>query len=338
MKAIMLEEPGRFCCVDIESPAKPEAGEACVRVKRIGVCGSDLRAFQGKQPFFSYPRILGHELGVEIVAVGKNERGLAAGDRCAVEPYLNCGSCIACRRGKTNCCANLHVLGVHIDGGMCERIRVPVPKLHKCNSLSLDQLALVETLSVGAHAIWRAAPERGESALIIGAGPIGVSVIEFARQAGTEVIVMDIQEQRLEFCRETLRITRCINATSDAPGQLRRLLSGELPTLVFDCTGNPRSMSDAFGYVAHGGKLVFVGLFPGDVTFHDPDFHSHEMTILSSRNATADDFQQVIELMEAGKIDVMPWITHRASSDNFIDSYPQWVSVHNAVFKAIVEW
>jgi 2-desacetyl-2-hydroxyethyl bacteriochlorophyllide A dehydrogenase len=337
MKAIVLEKPTQFRAVDVEPPAEPKAGEACVRVRRIGICGSDLRAFQGKLPFFSYPRILGHELGVEIVAVGKNERGLAAGDRCAVEPYLNCGTCIACRRGKTNCCVNLKVLGTHTDGGMSEQIIVPISKLHKSETLSLDQLALVEMLSVGAHAIRRAAPEPEELALIIGVGPIGLSVVEFARQAAAEVIVMDINDRRLEFCRKTLHIMRCINAYSDPLSQLRRL-SGELPTLVIDCTGSPRSMTDAFGYVAHGGKLIFVGLFPGDVTFRDPDFHSHELSILSSRNATAADFQRVIEQMETGRIDVTPWITHRASSGNFIDAFPQWMNVDNATLKAMVEW
>jgi 2-desacetyl-2-hydroxyethyl bacteriochlorophyllide A dehydrogenase len=255
-----------------------------------------------------------------------------------VEPYINCGSCIACRRGKTNCCANLHVLGVHIDGGMRDRITVPTSKLHKSETLSLDQLALVEMLSVGAHAVRRGAPERGESALIIGVGPIGLSVATFAREAGAEVTVMDINNQRLQLCRETLQVTRCIDARIDPLGQLCSLLSGELPSLVFDCTGNPQSMHNAFGYVAHGGRLVFVGLFPGDVTFHDPDFHSRELTILGSRNATATDFRQVIEQMEAGKVDAAPWVTHRASSGDFIAAFPQWLKVENSAFKAIVEW
>ncbi len=338
MRAIVLERPGKFSMVETEPPAKPKADEAAVAVRSVGICGSDLHAFQGEHPFFSYPRIIGHEFAVEIVAVGENEKCLAVGDRCTVEPYLNCGSCIACRRGKTNCCVNLKLLGVHLDGGMREQINVPLSKLHKSETLPLDQLAVVEMLSVGAHAVRRAAPEPGELALVIGVGPIGLSVAEIARQAGAEVIVMDINQQRLEFCRNVLHFERCLDARTAPLPQLERLSGDDMPTLVFDCTGSRESMMKSFNYVSHGGKLLFVGLFPGDLYFNDPYFHSHEMTIMSSRNATAADFLQVLGLMEAGKIDVSHWITHRVSANAFVDVFPQWANVDNGVLKAVVEW
>ena len=165
MKTIVLEKPGSFQLTERPSPGDPAPGQALVRIHRVGVCGSDIHAFKGNQPFFTYPRVVGHELGVEIVAVGPNEKGLAVGDRCAVEPYLHCGRCIACRRGKTNCCVALQVLGVHTDGGMCEFIAVPVGKLHRSRTLSPDQLALVEMLTIGAHAVRRAQLEPGENVL-----------------------------------------------------------------------------------------------------------------------------------------------------------------------------
>ena len=338
MRAIVLERPGQFSMVDTEPPEKPKPGEATVAVRYVGICGSDLRAFQGEHPFFSYPRIIGHEFGVEIVAVGENEMGLAVGDRCTVEPYLNCGSCIACRRGKTNCCVNLKLLGVHLDGGMQERINVPLSKLHKSDTLPLDQLAVVEMLSVGAHAVRRAAPEPRELALVIGVGPIGLSVADIARQAGAEVIVMDISERRLEFCRNVLQFERCVDARTDPLPQLKQLCGDDLPTLVFDCTGSRGSMMNSFNYVAHGGKLLFVGLFSGDLSFHDPYFHGHEMTLMSSRNATTADFLQVLGLMEAGKIDVSPWITQRVSSIGLVDVFSQWAKPESGVLKAVVEW
>ena len=338
MRAIVLERPGHFSMVETELPEKPKIGEATVAVKYVGICGSDLRAFQGEHPFFSYPRIIGHEFAVEIVAVGENEKGLAVGDRCTVEPYLNCGSCIACRRGKTNCCVDLKLLGVHLDGGMRERINVPLSKLHKSATLPLDQLAVVEMLSVGAHAVRRAAPEPHELALVIGVGPIGLSVAEIARQAGAEVIVMDINEARLDFCRNVLQYERCVDARTAPLPQLKRLSGDDLPTLVFDCTGSRGSMMNSFSYTAHGGKLLFVGLFPGDLSFNDPYFHGHEITLLSSRNATTADFLQVIGLMEAGKIGVSHWITHRVSSNALIDVFPQWAKVESGVLKAVVEW
>ena len=174
MQTIVLETPGSFTQVDRPDAPGPGPGEALVSVRRIGICGTDLHAFRGRQPFFQYPRVLGHELGVEVLAVGEGVEAICPGDRCAIEPYLNCGKCIACRHGKTNCCASLQVLGVHTDGGMCERLIVPASKLHKSLTLTLDQLALVETLGIGAHAVDRAALMAGEVVLVIGAGPIGL--------------------------------------------------------------------------------------------------------------------------------------------------------------------
>jgi 2-desacetyl-2-hydroxyethyl bacteriochlorophyllide A dehydrogenase len=338
MKTIILDQPGKFSMVETEPPEKPKPGEAMVAVRCVGICGSDLHAFQGEQPFFSYPRIIGHEFAVEVAAIGENKEGLAVGDRCTVEPYLYCGSCLACRRGKTNCCVNLKLLGVHLDGAMRERINVPVANLHKSDFLPMDQLAIVEMLSVGAHAVRRAAPEPGERALVIGVGPIGLSVASVAREAGAEVIVMDVSERRLEFCRNVLHFERWVDARTDPLPQLKQLCGDDLPTLVFDCTGSRGSMMNSFNYVAHGGKLIFVGLVLGDLSFHDPYFHAHEMTIMSSRNATTVDFLHVLGLLEAGKIDVAPWITHRISSLGLVEVFPQWVKPESGVLKAVVEW
>jgi len=338
MKAVVLERPGEVRMGERPQPGPLRPGEACVRVRRVGVCGTDYHAFRGNQPYFEYPRVLGHELSVEVLSANGDSVGPKEGDHCALEPYLNCGQCGACRRGKTNCCARLQVLGVHVDGGMCERLNVPVAKLHRSPRLSWDQLALVETLGIGAHAVNRASLTAGEQVLILGMGPIGLSVAEFARHAGAEVIAADVRQERLAFVRETLQIERCLRAGSDLTAELKDALNGELPTAVFDCTGNPESMHRSFSYTASGGKLVFVGLFTGDVTFHDPEFHRREMTLLSSRNSTAHDFRRVIGLMEEGRLDVSPWITHRSSSRESIDALPHWVELGASVIKAIIEW
>lgn len=338
MRAMVLEKPGQLRMIETGSPEGPRAGEAVVRVRRAGICGTDLHAFEGSQPYFNYPRILGHELGVEVVAVGKNDSGLAAGDHCALEPYFNCGHCIPCQRGKTNCCVSLQVFGVHIDGGMREQVTVPLAKLHKSEKLSLDQLALVEPLSIGAHAVRRAVPERGDSVLVIGVGPIGLSVAQYVRRLAGEVMVMDVSERRLDFACETLEIKHRVDAKADPLPQLQKVLGGELPTMVFDCTGNRQSMQNAFKYIANGGKLTFVGLFIGDVTFNDPDFHRRETTLLASRNATGEDFQQIMQGMESGTIDVRPWITHRVLSTSLPGVFPEWVKTDSNVLKAIVEW
>ncbi len=340
MKALVLEQPGQLVAAEAAEPAAPAAGEALVRTHRIGICGTDIHAYGGRQPFFTYPRILGHELGVEVLAVGAGVDHLRPGDRCAVEPYLNCGRCIACRRGKPNCCSAIRVMGVHVDGGMRERFLLPAAKLHRSTTLTYEQLALVETLGIGAHAVQRAGLEAGETVAVIGAGPIGLTVIQFALAAGARVLVLDVNPVRLAFCRDQLGVAAIdiINTRDTDPlARLRDLTGGDLPTAVFDATGNSQSMAAAFRYPAHGGRLVFVGLFPGDVTFDDPDFHRRELTLLGSRNSRPEDFRHIIELVEAGRVDTAPWITHRARFDSVPEVFPSWTKPETGVLKAMIE-
>lgn len=336
MKALVLETPGQLKAISQDLPPAPGRGEALIRVHAIGVCGTDIHAFRGEQPFFSYPRILGHELGVEVLAVGPEVTGLMVGDRCAVEPYFNCGVCPACRRGKTNCCLRLKVFGVHVDGGMREQAIVPAARLHPSARLSYEHLALVEPLGIGMHAVTRAALTPGERTLVVGAGPIGLAVTEFARLAGAEVLVMDVDEGRLAFCRQRWPEVTTIDGRGDPEATLRDLLGEDLPTAVFDATGNPRSMAGAFRYPGQGGRLIFVGLFQGDVTFHDPEFHRRELTLLSSRNALADDFLRIIRAMEDGAIDIAPWVTHRGAFESFIEQFPGWFAPGSGLIKAVV--
>lgn len=337
MKALVLEAPGRLSLQELPEASSPQDGEVLVRVHRAGVCGTDIHAFNGRQPFFNYPRLIGHELGVEVLQVGADVPNVQAGDRCAVEPYLNCQECIACRRGKPNCCARMQVLGVHLDGGLRERFVLPACKLHPSKTLSFEQLALVETLGIGAHAVSRGQVEAGEWALVIGAGPIGLGVMQFARQAGANVIALDNQAQRLEFCRDSWGVTHTVLAGKDARKQIEALTGGDLPTVVFDATGHAASMQQAFDFVAPGGKLVFVGLFQGEVSFNDPDFHRKEMTLLATRNALPLDFQNIIAGMERGEIDTSPWITHRAALVDVPAQFAAWTNPQNGVLKAVIE-
>lgn len=337
MRTIVLNQPGDLRQADTDQPGPPGAGMALVRIRRVGVCGTDFHAWRGRQPFFTYPRVLGHELGGEVAAVGPDVRTVSVGDRCAVEPYLNCGECQACERGRGNCCEHMQVLGVHVDGGMREWLHVPARKLHPSVVLDLDTLALVETLSIGAHAVRRAACGPGDAVLVVGAGPIGLSVAAFASAAGADVAVLDLDEARLALCRTHLGITRTLQpAGSDTPASVRDAL-GALPLIVFDATGSRESMESSFALPAHGGTLVFVGLVQADVTFRDPDFHRRELTLLASRNALPADFAHVLATLESGRLDVRQWITHRAALDDVPEHFTQWVSPGSGVVKAIIE-
>lgn len=342
MKAISLDAPKSFRHVQIAEPNRPADDEVLVRIHRIGICGTDFGGYLGKMPFFSYPRIPGHELGVEILSVGSNVTHVQPGDRCAVEPYLNCRQCYSCRRGHTNCCESHKTLGVMCDGGMTERMLLPGRKVHRSSSLSYDQLALVETLAIGCHAIDRGAPRPGESVLVIGAGPIGLSAIEFVKLSGARTIVMDTNAARLEFVRSAMKVPDTIELAPEGQAaaceSLSALTNRQLADVVIDATGSHLSMGDALAYCAFRGRLVYVGITQQAVSFpHAPVMHRRELTILASRNALSGDFKRIVELIEQGRIDTRPWITHHASFDSMIDVFPAWLLPENRVIKAIVD-
>ncbi len=336
MKTITLQRPSEFMQSDTAYPPEPGPEEVLVQIRRIGVCGTDLHAYRGRQPFFSYPRILGHELGVEVLACGERVH-LRDGQYCAVEPYLYCGTCSACRKGKTNCCEKLEVLGVHVDGGMREQMIVPAKNLYTSDKLQPEQLALVETLGIGKHAVERAAIEKNDAILVLGAGPIGLSVVQFAQLYNIPMVVADLNQGRLQFCQDNMQITAVLKAGHDQfISSLKNALGGDLPSVVFDATGNPDSMHKAIEYLAPGSKLVFVGLFQGNYTFYDPFFHKKEVTLMSSRNATGKDFLTIIHLMEEGSIDTAPWITHHLELDNVVDGFSSLLNPAAGVVKAMI--
>lgn len=335
MQTLILKNPGELAVADTPAPGAPGPGEARVRVHSSGVCGTDLHAFAGNQPFFTYPRIPGHELGVEVLAVGAGVTNVRVGERCAVEPYLSCGRCIACRRGRTNCCETLQVLGVHTDGGWRNEILVPAAKLHASARLSFEQLALVETLGIGAHAVARGAPEPGESTLVVGAGPIGLAVAQFAVEAGAKVTVLDVSETRRAFAAKWLGVGT-LDGRGLTPEALRTALGGDLPTLVFDATGSPAAMRQAFLWPAQGGRIVFASLVQGEIAFDDPNFHRRELSVLATRNSTAVEFRRIIALIESGRIDTAPWVTHRAPLAEVPKVFASWTKSETGVIKAMI--
>lgn len=334
MKSLVLQQPGVLAWTDAPGPV-PSNGEALVRVRRCGVCGTDIHALAGKQPFFSYPRRLGHELCVEVVSAPVNS-GLSAGELCAVEAYDFCGQCPACRAGKTNCCKNLKVLGVHIDGGHAPQMTVPADKLHHATKLSPEQIALVEPLVIGAHGVERAALKAGEPVVIIGMGPIGLAAAISARAAGANLVCVDMQADRLNFACETMQLGKAIPADGSLAENLQRHF-GQLPSVVIDATGSPASMRGTFQLAEHGGRIVFLGLFIGELAFDDPNFHRRELTLMASRAGLTGTFREVIRLMEAKQIDVLPLITHRFYFGETAERLPQ-IHRETGLVKAMIDF
>lgn len=336
MKALICTKPGEFKYIARPMP-EAQQGQAVLRIKRIGICGTDLHAFKGTQPYFTYPRILGHELAADIVDAGGAEE-FAVGEAVTFIPYFNCGKCIACRNRLPNCCTDLKVCGVHVDGGMAEYLSVPAYTLVKSEGLGYDELALVEPLAIGAHGVRRANVQKDEFVLVIGAGPIGLGTMEFARITGAKVIALDINDQRLRFCKDKLKVSFTINgATEVVLSRLKEITDGDMPTVVIDATGSLNAIDNGLQYLAHGGRFVLIGLQKEAFSFSHPEFHKRETTLMSSRNATRADFEQVIDSMKKGLVDPITYITHRAKFDELKDVFESWLDPATGVIKAMVE-
>lgn len=336
MKALVCMAPGSLEYSQVSNPVVSK-GNAIIKIRRIGICGTDLHAFEGTQPFFEYPRILGHELAGELVTCDDNDT-FSPGENVTFIPYFSCGHCIACRLHKPNCCANIQVCGVHQHGGMVEYLSVPSYALVEGKGLSLDELALVEPLAIGAHGIQRAGVAAGEYVLIVGAGPIGLGTMEFARIKGAKVIALDISEERLAFCKTTLKVEHIINANDDdVSDKLAGITGGDMPAVVIDATGNLKAINKAFLYMAHGGRYVLIGLQRGDISFSHPEFHKREATLLSSRNATRQDFEQVISCIKNKELNPATYITHRVPFEQVKPAFKHWLQASNGVIKAMVE-
>nr|WP_315236677.1 zinc-binding alcohol dehydrogenase family protein [uncultured Albidiferax sp.] len=335
MLTVICETPGTLRAEDRSMPLRGE-DEVLLRVKRVGVCGTDLHIFTGKQPFLSYPRVMGHELSGIVEQAPAGSR-LAAGDTVYVMPYLSCGKCVACRQGKTNCCVNIQVLGVHRDGAFTEYLTVPQAFVHKAEGVTLDQAAMVEFLAIGAHAVRRGQVQAGQRVLVVGAGPIGMAAMIFAQLRGAVVTALDTRRDRLDFCAKQLAIPAVVQIGPDDETQLSALTQGEFFDVVFDATGNPQAMERGFQFVAHAGTYVLISVVGASITFSDPEFHKRETTLLGSRNATTEDFETVLQAMRAGKIPDAALNTHRLALADVPTGFQKLLDPTQGVVKAIVE-
>lgn len=315
-----------------------EPGHALVKVSKVGVCGTDLHAFEGTQPYFSYPRVLGHELSGRIEWVEPGH-GLNTGDQVCLIPYFHCGECAACKKGLTNCCQFIRVFGVHIDGGMKPYISVPVQNLLAVPGLGTEELALVEPLAIGTHAVRRSQLVPGEWALVIGAGPIGIGVMAFARQAGARVIIADVNEERLQYCRREMGLDLTINPVKQDINQvLADITSGAMADLIFDASGNRKAINGALTYLGQGGRFVLVGLQKEEIMLSHPEFHKREATMMSSRNATREDFETVIQFLKENKLNKEAYITHRTRFSEVAGCFGDWLNPANGVIKAMIDF
>ncbi len=335
MKYLICRSPGRL---ELREGALPQrkSSEAVVKIQKVGICGTDLHAYMGNQAYFTYPRILGHELAGQVTEIGEDSGGIKVGDKVVVMPYISCGSCVACLGGKTNCCRSLQVLGVHCDGGMREYISVPVSLLLPAPDLSYEQMAITEPLAIAAHAIRRSGLSSEEVVLVIGCGPIGIALIRLAHLAGARVIATDRNLKRLEYACSQAGADHIIPTESDVVAEVSRITGKEMAHVVFDATGHKEAMEQAIYYMAHGGTYVLVGLYKGDLTFRHPDIHAREATILCSRNAKRTDFDYVMNVID--QFPTNSYITHQVSYTEMVSQFDYWTKPENGVLKAMISF
>lgn len=338
MTSIILLEPGKLITDTKPHPGEPGPGEVLLKMARLGICGTDLHAFKGRQPFFTYPRILGHEVAAEVVRTGKGVTHLKSGDLCTVIPYRNKITDQAVRNGKTNCGSSLAVLGVHEDGAMQEYFIYNASNVFPANGLPPEMVAIIEPIAIGSHAIERADLKPQDIVLIVGAGPIGIAALAMGRLKKSKFIIADINQQRLDFISSAYPGVETVQASGNLTESLTHMLNGDKPTVVIDATGNRESMLKCFDHVAHGGTIVFVGLFVGDINFHDPDFHRKEITLKSSRNALPDDFKKIIELLRSGELNMKGYVTHRIPFSELTKQFTKLYLPEEQVIKAVVEF
>lgn len=333
MKQLSLDSPGKFSWIESPKPKRKDH-EALVKVHKVGVCGTDLHAYAGKQAIFSYPRVLGHELAVEILEAPEHSH-FENGDLCTVEAYYPCNECSACLSGKTNCCSKLQVLGVHSDGGHCPYMTIPVDKLHKANGLTTDELALVEPLVIGAHAIDRAQVQENDRVMIMGAGTIGLAAALFAKAAKAKLLTVDINQSRLDFASTQMKLGATTLNDENLDQKIKATFAGKGPTVIIDATGHKGSMESCIDHAEHGARIVYVGFFSGDLVIHDPSFHRKELTLMASRAGTAQTFAKVIDKIKSKAIDPTPMISHRLGFDKLPEDFAELAKQHDLI-KAVI--
>lgn len=335
MNTLVCQEPKKLIWAQRNIPV-PGANEALIKIKTVGICGTDIHAWGGNQPFFSYPRVLGHEICGEVVTVGENINALHPGQQVAVIPYVACQQCPACLSGRTNCCEAISVIGVHQDGGFSEYLCVPVSNLLLAEGLDPEAAALIEPFAISAHAVRRAAVQPGDDVLVVGAGPIGLGAAAIAHADGARVVVADTSTARREHVAEFLGLPTVDPAAADFRDRLRAQFDGALAKTVIDATGNQHAMNNSINLIRHGGSIVFVGLFKGDLTFSDPEFHKKETTLMGSRNATGEDFAKVGRLMAQGKLNARMMLTHRYAFRDLAEIYEPGVINNRRLIKGVI--
>lgn len=308
MKAIEITAPGKIRIIEKAMP-QPQDGEALLQVLFGGICGADVASYTGNQPFTTYPRIPGHELSARIVSIPENDRGLKAGDVVTCNPYFNCGACYACRRGLVNACHDNQTMGVQRDGGFQEYITMPVERIIDGKGLSAKELALIEPFSISCHALSRAAVKAGDNLLIMGAGPIGLFALLRAKALDARVLIADMLESRLALA-EDFGADETVNVKDRDLHAACAAFTGDCGfDVCVEACGAPETFLSCISEAAHGANVILIGNGKRETTFVHSVLLKKELNVFGSRNAFTRDFETLIDLVKAGKADVLKMVS-----------------------------
>ncbi|TWT29565.1 putative zinc-type alcohol dehydrogenase-like protein YjmD [Posidoniimonas corsicana] len=337
MKAFQITEPGASRLTELADP-QPAAGEVLLRIRCVGFCGSDLNTYRGMNPLVSYPRIPGHEIAGTVAALGEGVAGWTVGQDVLVFPYTECGACSACRAGRPNCCRDNKTLGVQRDGAMAELACVPQGKLLSADGLSPTELALVEPLTVGAHAAARGQASEGEHVVVFGAGAIGLGAIAGAAYRGAVVTAVDIDDAKLALAQKCGATHAVNSAAQDLHARLQELTGGHGPALAIEAVGLPQTFVSAVEEVCFAGRVVYIGYAKEAVSYDTKLFVMKELDIRGSRNALRTDFEQVIAMLQAGGFPTAEVVSHRGPLDQAGGLLAEWAEAPQRFTKIQIEF
>lgn len=336
MKVVHIDKPGSIVVCEQAIPV-PAAGEALLKIKYCGICGSDVATYTGDQPFASYPRIPGHEFSAEIVQIAENSRGLAPGMIVTANPYFNCGICYSCRKGKVNCCENNQTMGVQRDGAFCEYIVIPVERIVDGKGLSARTLALIEPFSIGYHAVNRGNIQPGDRVLVLGAGPIGIFAMLAAKLRGAEVTITDLMLKRLELA-SSLGADRVLPASEGRLSDvIREITGGSGMDVCIEAVGLPQTFMDGIENVCFGGKVILIGNGKRETTFNHSILLKKELDVYGSRNSL-NDFVPLVELVHSGKVHIDGIVSDVYEFDNVVDAFESLKNNDGSKAKVLVKF
>jgi 2-desacetyl-2-hydroxyethyl bacteriochlorophyllide A dehydrogenase len=320
MKGICITKPGEIELKELAVPAISD-GNAIIKVKSLGICGSDVNAYKGGNPTMIFPRVMGHELAGEVIEIGENTKGIKAGDHVSLEPYFYCGECYACRKGIFNNCENLNVLGVRMEGGMVEVISHPIKYLHKLPAdMTWENAAMIEPLSISLHGVHRTKVTGGEFVAVIGAGPIGMLAALVCNAYGAKPIIIDVVDERLEFAKKQ-GIKYTINPMKqDSIEVVKELSGGDMAPVVLECSGSQSGINNALELASNSGRIGLVGWAKGKIEFNQPRVLRKELNIMGSR-CSYNEFPECIDMIYNKRVNVMPLVTVRHSLEETMQGF-----------------